>query len=140
MTSILNTNDTCLKAFPRHSGQGVFLIFRLRSAAGAPRRGWWYSSYLIDREVKILELYLNTTIFIGNAQSQAKRSRGFTPAAVASPKYDKSRTGNTSLLLSAGAGGTGFCPLLHRTSALYFIYGKRNFTELSIQIKKNSLS
>jgi hypothetical protein len=108
---------------------------------GVPRREWWHSSYLIDREVKIPELYLNTIIFIGNARSQAKRSREFTPAAVASPKYDKPRTGNTSLSLSAGAEwGTDFCPLLYRTSALYFIYGKRNFTELSIQIKKNSLS
>jgi len=58
---------------------------------------------------------------------------GFTPAAVASPKYDKPRTGNTSLSLSAGAewGGQALS-LLHRTSALYFIYSKRNSTELSI--------
>jgi hypothetical protein len=62
---------------------------------------------------------------------------GFTPAAAASPKYDKPRTGNTSLSLSVGAEwGDRHCPLLHLTSALYFIYGKRNSTELSIQIKK----
>jgi len=46
----------------------------------------------------------------------------FTPAAVAPPKYDKLRTGNTSLSLSAGAEwGDRHCPLLHSTSALYFI-------------------
>jgi hypothetical protein len=47
---------------------------------------------------------------------------GFTPAAVAPPKYDKPRTGTTSLSLFAGAEwGDRYCPLFHRTSALYFI-------------------
>jgi hypothetical protein len=48
---------------------------------------------------------------------------GFTPALWLPPKYDKLRTGNMSLSLSAGAEwGDRHCPLLHRTSGLYFIY------------------
>ncbi len=63
--------------------------------------------------------------------STAMNTHGvFTPAAVVSPKYDKTRTGKTSSSLSAGAEwGDRHCPLLHRISALYFIVEQKEFTE-----------
>jgi hypothetical protein len=47
------------------------------------------SQRLIARSVELLNYKLNA-------------HRGFTPAAMAPPKYDKPRKGNTSLSLSAG--------------------------------------
>ena len=55
----------------------------------------------------------NRLFFPGrNAQYQAERSRGFHPAAVASPVCDNPRTGNTSLSRSSQGrcGGTGTVP------------------------------
>ena len=119
----LYTKDSCLRASPRHGGQEVFLHFSHRSAVGATLRGRRQSSYLRERVVTIPVSYLDKTIFIGNAQEQAKRLRGFQLHSFGYPHNSRTpQKGNSSSSpLSAGAvWGDRHCPLLHRTSALYF--------------------
>ena len=52
------------------TGSREYFFDSHRSAAGAPLRGRRHSSYQMDRVVTIPASYLNTTIFIGNAQKQ----------------------------------------------------------------------
>jgi hypothetical protein len=75
--------DSRLRA---EQGKEVFLIFSHQSAAGESLRGRRHSSYLRERVVTIPVSYLNKTIFMGNAQLQAKRSRGVHPRCCGSPR------------------------------------------------------
>jgi len=82
----LSTKDPRLRAFPRHAGQGVFLNFSHRSAAGAPLRRRRHSSHQMKRVVIIPAWYMNTTIFIGNAQKLVNAQQGFHPRRFGSPQ------------------------------------------------------
>jgi len=82
----LSTKDPRLRAFPRHAGQGVFLNFSHRSAAGAPLRGRRHSSHQMDRGVTNFASYLNNTIFIGNGQKNLNPQQGFHPRCFGSPQ------------------------------------------------------
>ena len=86
MKIVLSMKDPSLRVFPRHAGQGVFLNFSHRSAAGAPRRGRRQSSYQTERVVIIPASYMNTTIFIGNAQKLVNAQQGFHPRRFGSPQ------------------------------------------------------
>jgi hypothetical protein len=86
--NLLHTIDSRLRASARHGGAGSCFDFAHRSAAGASLRGRWQSSYLRERVVTIPVSYLNKTIFMGNAQLQDKRSRGFHPRRCGSPQCD----------------------------------------------------
>jgi len=80
----------------------------------------------MDRVIIISASYLNNTIFIGNAQLHAKRSRGFHPRHCGSPDAITPEQVLPSSSLSAGAvWGDRHCPLLHSYQHLEFhINGK----------------
>ena len=114
-----------LRASPRHGGQGFFELFVPDPPRGRPfgcggdHRTW-------RRVKKNLVSYLNNSIFMGNAQLQAERSRGFHPRRCGSSyaitpeqvlRHHRSAQGRH--------GGTGTVPLLHSYQHLEFhINGK----------------
>jgi hypothetical protein len=99
---------------------GSFLIFYSPIRRGGVPSG--AAAIIVHKMETIPAFYLNTMIFMGNAQLPDKRSRGFHPRRYGSPKCDRPRTGNTSSSLSAGAvWGDRHCPLHNHASARYFI-------------------
>ena len=127
MKIVLYTMEPRLRASPRHGGQGFFLncLFLIRRGAtlrgGGDHRTW-------RRVKKNLVSYQNSSIFMGNAQLQAKRSRGFHPRRCGSPdaitpeqvlRHHRSAQGRH--------GGTGTVPSFIRTSILNFISMEKEF-------------
>ena len=68
----------------------------------------------VDEKEQSACRFLPEYLLWGNAQLQAKRSRGVSPPPLWLPRCDNSRTGAPSSSLSAGAAwGERHCPLLH---------------------------
>ena len=125
MKIVLYSMEPRLRASPKHGGQGFFELFVPDPPRGRPFAGRRRSSYM---EVckKNLVSYLNSSIFRGNAQLQAKCTRGFHPRRCGSPDAITPGTGATSSSLSAGAAWEDrHFPLLHSYQHPEFhIHGK----------------
>jgi hypothetical protein len=75
--------DSRLRASARLGGAGTFFEFCLPiHRTGSPVLGRRQSSCLRERVAAIPVVYLNTLIFMGNAQLKAYAQGGFTPAPV----------------------------------------------------------
>jgi hypothetical protein len=80
----------------------------------------------MKRVAAIPVLCLNTMIFMGNVQSQAKRSMGFHPSRCSSPNAINPEQVLCHYRSAQGKyGKTSSCPLLYRTCILNFISMKK---------------
>jgi len=100
----------------------VFLncLFQIRRGDDRLRGGGDHCTW--RRVKKNLVSYQNSSIFMGNAQFQAKRWKGVSPPPLWLPRCDYSRTGATHHRSAQGRHrGTGTVPSFIRTSILNFI-------------------